>query len=143
MLNKLIIEHYKALEPDMNSPKPNGFKALPKGDTAYINPEEDVKFTGVIEFVPGTGVRGKHYHKNKLEILYIISGKLKALYWEVDAPDEITEVIHVKGDKITIPPLIAHGFEAIEHTTVLEMITTDFDMADTFYKETPSLRTRA
>tara|TARA_R110000868_G_scaffold45524_6_gene151108 strand:- start:877 stop:1287 length:411 start_codon:yes stop_codon:yes gene_type:complete len=136
MLNKLHIEHYKQLEPDMNSPKPNGFKAFPKGDTAYINPVEDVKFTGIIEFVPGTGVRGNHYHKNKLEILYIITGQIKALYWEADNPDEITEIIHTKGDKITIPPHIGHGFEAIQHTIALEMTTTAFDMADTFYKQT-------
>lgn len=134
MLDKIRIEHYKQLEPDMNSPKPNGFKALPKGDTAYINPEDDVKFTGIIEFVPGTGIRGNHYHKNKLEILYIISGKLKALYWEADNPDKITEVIHAKGDKITIAPYVGHGFEAIEHTIALEIITTKFDMSDTFYK---------
>ncbi|MDF1683227.1 MAG: cupin domain-containing protein [Legionellaceae bacterium] len=136
MLNKLHIEHYKQLVPDMSSAKPNGYKTLPKGDTAYINPEEDVKFTGIIEFVPGTGVRGNHYHKNKLEILYIISGEIKAYYWEADNPDEITEVIHTKGDKITIPPCIGHGFEAIQHTIVLEMTTTAFDMADTFYKQT-------
>lgn len=120
----------------MNSAKPNGFKAFPKGDTAYINPEEDVKFTGIIEFVPGTGVRGNHYHKNKLEILYIISGEIKAYYWALERPDVITEIIHAKGDKITIPPYIGHGFEAVTHAIALEMTTTAFDMTDTFYKQT-------
>ena len=133
MLNQIVIENYKLTEPDMNSAKPNGFKSIPKGDVAYINPESDVKFVGIIEFVPNTGSRGNHYHKQKNEILYIISGKLKATYWEPNNISNKITVIHEKGDKITIPPLNYHAFEAIEHTTVLEITTTPFDITDTFY----------
>src|SRR5579862_9205699 len=135
MLDQIQIEDYTKIDPDMNSPKPNGFKTLPKGDTAYINPTSDVKFTGIIEFVPNTGLRGNHYHKEKHEILYIISGKLKAQYWTYDEPQKIKTLIHVKGEKITIPAFIGHAFEAIEHSIVLELTTTNFDIQDTYYVE--------
>lgn len=135
MIDQLQIEDYKQIDPDLSSDKPNGCKVLPKGDAVYINPTSDVKFTGIIEFIPNTGLRGNHYHKDKHEILYVISGKLKAHYWTHDQPEKVKTLIHVKGEKITIPPLIGHAFEGIVHSIVLELSTTDFDIQDTYYKE--------
>jgi mannose-6-phosphate isomerase-like protein (cupin superfamily) len=135
LLDHVLVENYQELMPDMNSKKPNGFRGFEKGDSVYINPEETIQFLSVIEFLPDKGLRGNHYHKHKNEILYIISGRVKAFYWRCNDPENKVTCIHEKGTKITIPPLIGHGFEALEFTLALEMTTTPFDSTDTYYHD--------
>lgn len=56
-----------------------------------------------------------HYHKNKKETFYIISGELKLQYdshfirsfWEKNM---VKEIVLKKGESFTLEPLIAHRF---------------------------------
>ena len=82
----------------------------------------DVLKKGNVEYVTiihtrKDAVRGNHYHKDTVQHLYVLSGKLRAV---AQMPGEQpTEAILGPGDLIVNTPLERHAFKAIEDTTFL------------------------
>lgn len=101
-----------------------------KGQSVFLNSTENIQLVAVLEFLPGATIRGNHFHKQKVENLYIIEGKLKLYCWLPDQP-EIEEHILEAGHLITIQPNLAHAYEAIERTLALETGSRSYDPADT------------
>jgi len=63
-----------------------------------------------------------HYHINKNETFYVLTGKLKIeLSFDLVSKDTILE----KGDCIDIPRYVLHRFIGVEDATVLEISTYD------------------
>ena len=131
--NYYKLQNLVGIKPNMNSNNPFGIIDKGNGEAIYLNEIKDKKFVGILNFLPGTGIRGKHYHVKKEEIMYVVSGKMKMYFWLPDHPENLEEVIVKKGDLITIQPNLAHGVEAIEDTLVVELSPNEFDISDVFY----------
>lgn len=129
----LEVKNLEAIEPDLKSPHPFGRIDKGRGELNYLNFGRDIKFVGVLEFLPGLGIRGKHYHKNKTEMMYVLTGEMKGFYWLPEDSRGLEKRIHKKGDFITIRPGLAHAFEAIERTMTIELSPDTFIIEDTFY----------
>ena len=95
-----------------------------------LNHGEAMNFTAVIEFIPGKP-RGNHYHRERHEHLTIISGQLAASFWQPEQPDEYQEIILSPGMHVSIPPGVAHVYEALEHTLTIEQAAQCFNLNDT------------
>ena len=90
------------------------------------------RFVAYLEFLEGTGAwRGNHYHEKKREAFYVIRGRLKAAFENVDT-GERAEVEVREGDVIVIEPRVAHAFQAIEYTQAIECSPLDFDASDAY-----------
>ena len=73
--------------------------------------------------------RGSHYHERKEEIFYVVSGKMKALFLDMDNSEKEEHVLE-KGDRIRIQPRCAHLFVGLEETLVVEYSPQIFDPED-------------
>lgn len=129
----LEVTNLKSVELDLKSNKPFGFLDKGRGESVYLNFGQDIKFTSVLEFLPGLGIRGKHYHKNKNEFMYVLEGKMKGYYWLPEDPNNMKEKVHEKGDLISIKTGLVHAFEAIDRTMAIEMSPDSFNIEDTYY----------
>lgn len=129
----LTVTNLRNIEPDMKTTNPLGLLNKGKGESVYLNCLNNIKYIGALEFLPGLGMRGKHYHKNKKEIMYVLEGKVKGYYWLPEEPERLQEKLHEKGDLITMQPGLTHAFEAMERTVMIELSPNTFDIEDTFY----------
>jgi quercetin dioxygenase-like cupin family protein len=131
----LTIRNVTEVEPDMKSNKLFGYRNEGRGESAYLSADGNVKFVAVIEFLPGLGLRGKHYHKNKKEVMYILEGEMKGFYWLPDVTGEVKKVVHKKGDLITMEPGLAHAYEATLRTVAIELFPESYESDDNVYLE--------
>ena len=85
--------------------------------------EGEVRHTGIIWTKKGA-FRGGHYHRKSIQYTYILKGRMemKTKNLAKDKSRVKTTMIE-KGDLITIPPMFAHSFVALEETTFLDMTT--------------------
>ena len=60
--------------------------------------------------------RGNHYHKNNMEMFYIISGKFKLI---LRKNDQTFSFLIEANDFFIIEPYAVHSFEYIEDTTLI------------------------
>lgn len=131
----LHVESLHDRVPDMESQQPVGRRDQGRGTSVYLNLEEAIRFVGLIEFLPGLGLRGKHYHQQKREHFYLIDGLMTGYFWLPDEPDQIHEIELRKGDLLTVEPGLVHAFQAIERTLVVELSPDTFDCQDVYYPE--------
>jgi mannose-6-phosphate isomerase-like protein (cupin superfamily) len=80
---------------------------------------------------PGGPCRGNHYHLDKTEVMYIISGKLQAAYYDLDI-DERIDVELVAGDLVRVRPRLVHSYIALGPTQVVEVATHAYSHSDTY-----------
>lgn len=74
--------------------------------------------------------RGNHYHLKKTERYYVITGQLELLLFDTAASQG--EIIRVSGgDRITVPPRVAHVFRSLVYSQVLEFSPDIYDPGDT------------
>jgi dTDP-4-dehydrorhamnose 3,5-epimerase-like enzyme len=96
-----------------------------------VNGQQLFTFLAYIEFQSDNdSPRGNHYHSNKEEFLYIIKGKLKAVYKNLET-EEMVELLVGEGDLIHIKPGCAHVYYALEYTQAIEFSPHTFDPTDT------------
>jgi len=88
------------------------------------------RFVAWLEFLPGTGAwRGNHWHEKKREHFYVIRGRLRALFEDVDS-GERDEAILEPGTVLVIEPRCAHAFTALEYAECIECSPLEFDAGD-------------
>jgi dTDP-4-dehydrorhamnose 3,5-epimerase-like enzyme len=99
-----------------------------KGEFVQISYRED---TGHIAFfeLKKNQFRGSHYHEKKEEVFYIISGKIRAIFVDVET-SEREERILMKGDKVQVPTRVGHIFHGLEDATVVEYSPQYYDKED-------------
>ena len=71
---------------------------------------------------------GIHYHTNKKETIYVLSGKLKVYLGDMSLKknsSDLEEIIMEPGDSITIEPFTIHRMEGIEDSEYLETSTNE------------------
>ncbi|OGU35103.1 MAG: hypothetical protein A2068_06430 [Ignavibacteria bacterium GWB2_35_6b] len=62
-------------------------------------------------------VRGNHFHKQTIQYLYLIEGKLE--YFTQHGDSEITKTVLNKGDFVETPKNVKHAFKALENSIFL------------------------
>ncbi len=105
----------------------------PRGELALIEHAGEFKTLTYFSIRKGAGYfRGAHYHRKKLEHLYIIAGRLRLVFVDLDSAE--SSDIEVKaGNKITIHPGCAHRLDALDEAVhVLEYFDMIHDPADDY-----------
>ena len=72
-----------------------------KGEFVQISYRENIGHVAFFELKKGQ-FRGNHYHEKKEEVFYIISGKIRAVFADIDTSEK-EERILTKGDKVESP----------------------------------------
>lgn len=103
-----------------------------RGELVLLSDGEEVRHITYFSLNPGKlFFRGGHYHRNKVETLYVISGKLRVYIIDVHTKEKnIIEVL--SGQKITVYPYCAHKFNAISESHVIEYYATAYDINDDY-----------
>jgi len=101
-----------------------------RGEFVQISYQEEIWHLAVFEIRKGFS-RGGHYHEAKEEIFYVVSGKMRALFLDMDNLQK-EEAILEKGDKIWIKPRCGHIFYGLEDTLVVEYSPQVYDMEDSY-----------
>ena len=101
-----------------------------RGEFVQISYREEIRHLALFQIREGFS-RGNHYHEKKEEIFYVVSGRMKAIFLDMDSP-QIEEHLLGKGDKIRIKPRCAHRFIGLEDTLVVEYSPQYFEPEDNF-----------
>ncbi len=101
-----------------------------RGEFVQISYQEEIWHLAVFEIRKGFS-RGNHYHGEKEEIFYVVSGKMRALFLDMDTPQK-EEYILGKGDKIRIKPRCGHVFYGLEDTLVVEYSPQVYNREDSY-----------
>ena len=75
--------------------------------------------------------RGVHYHERKVEIFYIISGRVEVHLADLDT-DWRKTLLLAPGMKLTLLPRLAHQFRALEYAQIIEASPQAYDPRDVF-----------
>ena len=79
---------------------------------------EQIDFNGATIISSKAGsIRGNHYHKESMQYIYVLEGKMISRSKKMG--EKLTEVVVKKGDLISHEKYEAHMFEALEDTTFL------------------------
>jgi dTDP-4-dehydrorhamnose 3,5-epimerase-like enzyme len=101
-----------------------------RGEFVQISYKEEIRHLAVFEIRKGFS-RGSHYHEAKEEIFYVVSGKMRALFLDMDTLQK-EEYILEKGDKIRIKPRCGHIFYGLEDTLVVEYSPQVYNVEDSY-----------
>lgn len=120
--------------PVTSAPIPPGGGRIqsPAGELAQVLNGDIYRFLAYLEFRPDASKpRGNHYHAIKTESLYLISGRVRAVYQDVES-GERTEAVLEAGDLVTVHPNCAHVYYALEFSQAVEVANEMYDPADTY-----------
>ena len=131
MLSKVSIRRLPLLGQPPAVPVLDGVRILSAaGEAAPVFNGGPWRFIAYLEFLPGTGAwRANHYHERKRESFYVIKGRLRAVFEDMDSRER-TEAILEAGDLLIIEPRCAHAFAALEYAQAIEASPYEFDAGD-------------
>ncbi len=119
--------------PRVSPPIPQGGGRIQTaaGELTQIVNGDLFRFVVYMEFLPDAAApRGNHYHAAKTESLYIIKGRLRAVYQDIDT-ERTLETELGEGDLVAIQPRCAHVYYALEYTQAIELSTEPYNPGDT------------
>jgi mannose-6-phosphate isomerase-like protein (cupin superfamily) len=89
-----------------------------------------VRYVAALEFrYPPPLPRGNHYHQHKHETLYVVYGRLRGIFVDIDTAEQTTVEL-VAGDLVVIQPRCAHVFVPLAASRAIEFAPEPFDPAD-------------
>ena len=100
-----------------------------RGEFVQIAYQEAIHHLVAFEIRKGFS-RGDHYHERKEEIFYIIEGKIKASFIDMDTFQKEERILG-KGDKIRVQPRCGHIFFGLEDALVIEYSPQVYEKEDT------------
>ncbi|MBN1105501.1 MAG: cupin domain-containing protein [Deltaproteobacteria bacterium] len=101
-----------------------------RGELALIEDGDSFRHLGYFSLKKGDGYyRGGHYHRNKVERFYIISGRLRVELVDLDTGRRWDAELHA-GQRVSIHPRCAHRFAAEEDAQVIEYYDATYDADD-------------
>jgi len=101
-----------------------------RGEFAQISYREAIGHVAVFELKEGH-FRGSHFHKEKEEVFYIVSGTIRAIFMDMETKER-TEHILGKGHRIRVQTGVAHIFYGIDGALVVEYSPQYYDKCDAF-----------
>ena len=133
MLAKVAIRRLPVVEAPPAVPVLDGLRIrMPAGEAAPVFNGGPWRFIAYLEFLPGTGAwRGNHYHEKKRESFYVIRGRVRGVFEDLDS-GERAEAILEAGDVLVIEPRCVHAFAALEYAQVIEVSQYEFDASDSY-----------
>lgn len=139
MLSKLTLRRLPLLDQPPATPILDGVRIrMAAGEAAPIFNGTPFRFVGYLEFLPDTGAwRGNHWHEKKHESFYVIRGRLRGVFEDLDTGERETLELEA-GDLLEIAPRCAHAFAALEYAQVLECSPLDYDASDAHRREVGS-----
>lgn len=97
---------------------------------ASLSPEGPISYIALLLFAEGNP-RGDHYHREKVEYMTPLSGKLRCDLQLVDTPEETLVVMLQPGEILRILPGCAHTFTAVDGDVyALEFAPQKLDLGD-------------
>ena len=101
-----------------------------RGELALIEDGVSIRHLGYFSLKKGNDYfRGGHFHEKKIERFYIISGKLRLHFVDLETGTR-GEVQVRDGMCVAIHPKCAHRFSAVEDAQVIEYYDSDYDPDD-------------
>ncbi|MDD5007155.1 MAG: cupin domain-containing protein [Syntrophorhabdaceae bacterium] len=108
-----------------------------RGEFAQISYREDIGHVAIFELKKGL-YRGSHFHKEKEEVFYVVSGKIRAIFMDIDTKEREEHILE-KGHKIRVETGVAHIFYGLDDALVVEYSPQYYDKRDAypvdFYKK--------
>jgi L-fuculose-phosphate aldolase len=83
----------------------------------------------LLQLEPGTGFRGGHRHRQKTEWFYLAAGRCRAEFVCQKSGERLLMEL-AEGDRVRIPPGVAHRFEALDPLTFVEIADRVYEAAD-------------
>lgn len=140
MLAKVAVRRLAIYTLPLTAPLTEGGRILTAaGEIAQLVSGEAFRYLAYLEFLHKPDVaRGNHYHQHKTESLYVLTGRLRAVFKDTET-EEMQTVELETGDMATIQPGCAHVFVPLEYTYALEFSPQPFDPEDSYsYKLEPA-----
>jgi mannose-6-phosphate isomerase-like protein (cupin superfamily) len=101
-----------------------------KGEFAQICFGEEARHIALFTLRKGFW-RGMHYHEKKEEIFYVVVGKVRAVFIDMDT-DERVEHLLTKGARLRVKPRCWHIFYGIDEATVVEYSPQVYESKDAY-----------
>ncbi len=103
-----------------------------RGELAQIEARQGFLHLAYWSLQPAPGAfRGRHYHLQKEEFMYVLQGTLEAFFEDLDT-QERKDLTLSAGTKAIILPRLAHKFIAREFVQVVEFSPQIFDPGDAY-----------
>lgn len=93
-----------------------------RGEAHLIADDLPIRRLAVITLNPGQGWRGRHVHRRKTEGFYVFRGRARALLVCAQTGERL-ELILEAGARLSLPPGVAHRFEALDQELVFVEFT--------------------
>ncbi|WDZ82440.1 cupin domain-containing protein [Micromonospora cathayae] len=127
-MDKVQLRRLPVTEPPI--PPGGGRIQSDAGELAQIASGPDAyRFVAYLELRPGRP-RGNHYHTRKTETLYVVSGRVRAVFHDLTSGRR-SEAVLEPGHLVTIQPHCAHVFHALDPAQAVELADVPYDPADT------------
>ena len=99
-----------------------------KGQFVQISYREDIGHLALFELRKGQ-FRGGHYHERKEEAFYIVSGRIRAVFRDLQSGENETCILE-EGLKVRVGTGVGHRFYGIEDSVVVEYSPQYYDSSD-------------
>ena len=85
--------------------------------------EEPINHVAIITSKKGA-IRANHYHPEQTQYVYLVSGRYESVSKDLKNGDkEIEKRIIEPGDLVITPPMIAHAWNVLEDSVMLNLTT--------------------
>jgi dTDP-4-dehydrorhamnose 3,5-epimerase-like enzyme len=85
--------------------------------------EEPISHVAIITSKKGA-VRANHYHPDQIQYVYLISGRYESFSKKIDDKNAgVEKMIIEPGSLVITPPMIAHAWNVIEDSIMLNLTT--------------------
>jgi dTDP-4-dehydrorhamnose 3,5-epimerase-like enzyme len=101
-----------------------------RGEFVQVSYREDIGHVVFFQIKDGFS-RGSHYHALKEEAFYVVKGKIRAIFMDMETRTK-EEYVLTKGRKIRVQPNCAHIFHGLEESLIIEYSPQYYDKGDTY-----------
>jgi mannose-6-phosphate isomerase-like protein (cupin superfamily) len=102
----------------------------PRGELALIEDGQPFRHLGYFSLRKGEGLfRGGHYHLQKQEHFYVVSGKIRMQLVDLETRERSEATVR-EGQRVTLLPNCAHRFQAEQDAQVIEYYDAIYDPED-------------
>ncbi len=131
MMDKVSIRALEVVTVPRPATPESGRFFMAAGELAQIvNGAGAFAFLAFIQFKEGPAVRrGNHYHEQKEEFLYVLHGRLRATYEDLET-GATEEVTIGEGDLVHVLPRCAHVYAPLGYSEAIEFSPVAFDATD-------------
>ena len=101
-----------------------------KGEFAQICYGEEARHIAFFTIRKGFW-RGMHYHERKEETFYVVGGRMRAVFIDLDTGERVEHVL-AKGTRLRVKPRCWHVFYGIDEASVVEYSPQVYDRTDAY-----------